>query len=222
MKKVSTFLMSLALLGSVCISAIAAPARIVVSAEDARQKMIDGNRRYVEAKMSHPDQTPQRRAEIAGGQHPFMAILSCSDSRLPPEVIFDQGLGDLFVIRLAGNIANDAALGSLEYAAEHVGVKYIMVLGHQRCGAVEAAVEGGEAHGHIGSIVKAIQPALEKAESMPGDIVDNTVRANVAMVVEQLKFSSHILKELTEKGGLVIEGAYYDLDSGEVTILSES
>jgi carbonic anhydrase len=119
-----------------------------------------------------------------------------------PEIIFDQGLGALFVICLAGNIVADAALGSLEYAVDHLGVKYIMVLGHERCGAVEATVKGGETSGHMWSFVKAIQPAVEKVKNMPGDLLDNAVRANVAMVVQQLKSSGPILEELVKKGRL--------------------
>lgn len=145
--------------------------------------------------------------------------MSCSDSRVPPEIIFDQGLGDLFVIRLAGNILDDAALGSLEYAVEHLGVKYIMVLGHERCGAVDAAVKGGEIPGHIGSLVEAIQPAVEKVKNLPGDLLDNAVRANVTLVVQQLKSSGPIIEELVKKGALTIAGARYDLDDGEVKIL---
>ncbi len=192
---------------------------VAISGEGARQKLADGNKRYVDAKLSHPDQTAERRTEVAKGQHPFAAIVSCSDSRVPPEVIFDQGLGDLFVIRLAGNILDDAALGSLEYAVEHLGVKHIMVLGHERCGAVDATVKGGEVPGHIGSLVKAIQPAVDKVRNQPGDLLDNAVRANVTMVVQQLKSSGPILEELTKKGELTIDGARYDLDDGEVVVL---
>ncbi|MGA9176521.1 MAG: carbonic anhydrase [Desulfobacterales bacterium] len=146
-------------------------------------------------------------------------MLSCSDSRVPPEILFDQGLGDLFVIRLAGNILDDAALASLEYAVEHLGVKYIMVLGHERCGAVEAALKGGEVPGHIGSLVKAIQPAVEKAKNQPGDLLDNAVRANITIVVQQLKSSEPILEELVKKGDLTVVGTRYDLDDGVVVIL---
>jgi carbonic anhydrase len=186
---------------------------------DSQKKLLDGNKRYVDANLTHPDQTVQRRIDIAKAQHPFAAIVSCSDSRVPPEIIFDQGLGDLFVIRLAGNILDVAALGSLEYAVEHLGVKYIMVLGHERCGAVEATVKGGEAPGHIGSLVKAIKPAVDKVKNKPGDLVDNAVIANVERVVQKLKSSAPILKELVEKGELTITGARYDLDDGKVKIL---
>lgn len=219
MKRASALLVGLMMLVSLGVGVATAAEGVAISGEGARQKLADGNKRYVDAKLSHPDQTAERRTEVAKGQHPFAAIVSCSDSRVPPEVIFDQGLGDLFVIRLAGNILDDAALGSLEYAVEHLGVKHIMVLGHERCGAVDATVKGGEVPGHIGSLVKAIQPAVDKVRNQPGDLLDNAVRANVTMVVQQLKSSGPILEELTKKGELTIDGARYDLDDGEVVVL---
>jgi carbonic anhydrase len=187
--------------------------------DSPRQKLLDGNQRYVAAKLSHPDQTHARLEELAQGQHPFAVILSCSDSRVPPEIVFDQGLGDLFVIRVAGNIVDNDALGSIEYAVEHLGVKYIMVLGHERCGAVDATVKGGHAPGHIASLVKAIAPAVNQVKHEPGDLLDNAVRANVAMVVKKLQSTPPILKEEYEKKELVIEGARYDLDDGSVTMV---
>jgi carbonic anhydrase len=190
-----------------------------VSGKEAQQKLMDGNKRYVDAGQSHPNQTAERRTEVAKKQHPFAALLDCADSRVPPEILFDQGLGDLFVVRVAGNILDDAALGSLEYAVDHLGVKYIMVLGHERCGAVEATLAGGEAPGHIGCLVKAIQPAVDRSRNQPGDPVENAVRANVAMVVQQLKSSAPILGESARKGDLTIVGAVYDLDDGVVAIL---
>lgn len=189
-----------------------------VSGDIAQQRLLDGNKRYVEAKMTNPNQTAQRRVELAKGQHPFAVVVACSDSRVPPEILFDQGLGDLFVIRLAGNVVDDAALGSIEYAVEHLGVNYVMVLGHERCGAVEATVKGGEVPGHIGVLAKAIQPALDKAKGQSGDLVDNTVRANATMAVERLKTSEPILAELVKKGELTIVGARYDLDDGSVVV----
>ena len=219
MKRANAVLIIVMLLVSAGVGATSGQEGQAISGESAQQKLIDGNERYVNAKLYHPNQTGQRRTEVAKGQHPFAAIVSCSDSRVPPEIIFDQGLGDLFVIRLAGNILDDAALGSLEYAVEHLGVKYIMVLGHERCGAVDATVKGGEVPGHISSLVKAIQPAVEKVKNQPGDLLDNAVRANVTMVVQQLKSSGPILEELVKKGDLTIAGARYDLDDGEVTIL---
>lgn len=219
MKRVRAVLIGLMVLVSFGVAATAAEKSVALSGEASRQKLIDGNKRYVDAKLSHLNQTAERRAEVAKGQHPFAAIVSCSDSRVPPEVIFDQGLGDLFVIRLAGNILDDAALGSLEYAVAHLGIKYILVLGHERCGAVDATVKGGEVPGHIGSLVKAIQPAVDKVKNQPGDLLDNAVRANVTMVVQQLKSSGPILESSVKKGELTIDGARYDLDDGVVAIL---
>ncbi|PKL42297.1 MAG: carbonic anhydrase [Candidatus Riflebacteria bacterium HGW-Riflebacteria-1] len=221
MKRASVVLIGLTMLGALGagLADTAVEQSLGVSSEVARQKLADGNKRYVVARQAHPNQTAERRAEIAAGQKPFAAILSCADSRVPPEVIFDQGLGDLFVVRLAGNILEDAALGSLEYSVEHLGVNHIMVLGHERCGAVQAAVKGGEAPGSIGSLVKAIQPAVDKVRSQPGDLVDNVVRANVAMVVQQLKSSEPLLAEFVKKGKLTVDGAVYDLDDGKVVIL---
>lgn len=220
MKRALVRLIGLVLLVSACgVAAPAASEGVAVSGETVRQTLIAGNKRYIDAKMSHPGQTALRRNELVNGQNPVAAIVCCSDSRVPPEIIFDQGLGDLFVIRLAGNIMDDIAVGSLEYSVEHLGVKYIMVLGHEKCGAVEAAIKGGEAHGQIRSLVKAIQPAVEKVRTRPGDLLDNAVRANVAMVVEKLKSSGPILEKLVKDGTLTIEGARYDLDDGSVTIL---
>src|SRR6476661_5513416 len=111
-----------------------------LSADDALAKLMAGNQRYTRHKEQHPDESLARRKELIGGQHPFAIVLGCADSRVSPELLFDQGLGDLFVIRVAGNIADDAILGSIEYAIEHLGAKLILVLGHEKCGAVSAAV----------------------------------------------------------------------------------
>ncbi|MEW5802196.1 MAG: carbonic anhydrase [bacterium] len=192
-----------------------------VNGNQALEALMAGNKRYTAVKNTYPNQTAERRAELVKGQKPFAIILSCSDSRVPPEIIFDQGLGDLFVIRVAGNVVDDIALGSIEYAAEHLGTPLIMVLGHEKCGAVTATVEGGEAPGHIGSFTKAIKPAVEKAKDQPGDKVDNTVKANVELIVEQLKVSKPILSELVKEGRLKIVGARYDLDTGAVDITHE-
>lgn len=191
-----------------------------ISGNQALQKLMDGNKHYVAAKLNHPNQTAERRAEIAKGQHPFAVIVGCSDSRVPPEIIFDQGLGDLFVVRVAGNIVDDVALGSIEYAVEHLGASLIVVLGHERCGAVDATIKGGEAPGHIGSLVEAIKPAVEKAKGKPGDLLDNAVKTNVEMIVNKLESSKPILSESVEKNKLKIIGARYDLDSGEVVIIA--
>lgn len=183
------------------------------------KKLVDGNKRYTSSEMVHPNQTSVRRTAVANEQHPFAVVLSCSDSRVPPEILFDQGIGDLFVIRVAGNVLDDAALGSIEYAIEHLNVKLIVVLGHERCGAVSAAVKGGKASGHIRYLVEAIQPAVEKAKSLSGDILENAVRINVQNVVAQLKSSEPIIEEFVHEKKVDVIGARYDLDDGSVTFL---
>lgn len=183
------------------------------------KKLIEGNERFVGSKMFHQNQSAERREEVAKGQHPIAVIVSCSDSRVPPEIIFDQGLGDLFVIRSAGNLVDDIGLGSIEYAVEHLGVQLIIVLGHERCGAVSAAVQGGEAPGHIAKLIEEIKPAVEKAKKQSGDLLDNAVLSNINMVVKQLQHSEPILKEFVHSKKLIIVGARYDLDDGVVTII---
>ena len=189
------------------------------TADEAIERLIAGNQRYVTAKQSHPHQTPERRSELCEGQCPFAVILGCADSRVPPEVIFDQGLGDLFVIRVAGNIVDDGVLGSVEYAAEHLHTPLVVVLGHSNCGAVGATVAGGELEGHLPALAAAIQPAVDEVKDLPGDLVDNAVRANAKMVAGQLKASRPVLADLVHAGELKIVAARYDIDTGLVELL---
>ncbi len=193
---------------------------IAAGAEEGLKRLTDGNKRYVAGGMIHKRQNAVRRTELAKGQHPFAVILSCSDSRVPPEIIFDQGLGDLFVVRTAGHVADDIAIASIEYAVEHLGVRLVLVLGHERCGAVTAAVNGGEAPGQIGKLVEAIKPAVEKAKAKVkhGDLLDEAVKANVKIVAEKLRSAKPILSEIADDGVLKIVGGYYDLDTGAVLI----
>lgn len=190
-----------------------------ITADQALQLLVEGNLRYTSGKAEHPHQSAERRTEVLGGQNPFVTILSCADSRVPPEVFFDQGIGDLFIIRNAGNIVDDVVLGSIEYAAEHLGVPLILVLGHTKCGAVTATVQGGEAPGHIGSIVQTIQPAVQASRGQEGDAVLNAILVNVQMMVEKIQYSQPILAELVEKGHVKVIGGIYHLDSGKFEIL---
>jgi len=193
----------------------------VVPAE-AISKLKEGNGRYTSGSLQHPGQTTERRAELTKSQHPFAIIVSCSDSRVPPEIVFDQGLGDLFICRVAGNVINDEGLGSIEYAVDHLGVRLIVVLGHQRCGAVQAAKETiaakGKAPGHIESLVTAIKPAVE---STAKDDLETTIKANVKHVVQALRSSTPILKAKVDSGDVQVIGGYYSLDTGAVTFLEE-
>src|SRR5713101_4418806 len=185
-----------------------------VAPAEAISKLKEGNGRYTSGNLQHPGQTAERRTELANTQHPFAAILSCSDSRVPPEIVFDQGLGDLFVVRVAGNVINDEGLGSIEYSVDHLDSRLIVVLGHQSCGAVKAAKETitakGKAPGHIQSLVTAIKPALEATAK---DDLDTTVKANVKHVVDALRSSTPILKPQIDSGAVRVIGGYYSLDT---------
>ena len=189
-----------------------------MNANHALEKLKAGNQRYVTDQLVHHHQSGSRMRAIAIGQHPFAIILGCADSRVPPEIIFDQGLGDLFVIRVAGNIIDDAILGSVEYAVEELGTSLVLVLGHERCGAVAATIKHAEALGHISTLLNAIQPAVDKAKEEPGDLLDNAVRANINLVVDQLK-SSFPVAELVKYDRLKVVGAQYNLGCGKVEII---
>ena len=193
-----------------------------VTADSALAELSAGNAHHVAHRYQHPHETANRQRQLVSGQYPHAEILSCSDSRVPPELIFDQGLGDLFIVRVAGNVVSDTELGSLEYGAEHLHVPLLVVLGHQHCGAVTAAVEGGGAEGHIGALINLLRPAVEKTRGLPGDPVENAVKANVEMVVKQLRTSTPVLAELVSQGKLKVVGAIYSLDTGKVTWLPDT
>ena len=181
-----------------------------------------GNGRHVGHRYQHPHETLDRRRQLVSAQHPHAEILSCSDSRVPPEIVFDQGLGDLFIVRVAGNVASDTELGSLEYGAEHLHVPLIVVLGHESCGAVTAAVQGGPPEGHIAALIDLIKPAVEKTRGLSGDPVENAVRMNVEMVVKQLRSSTPLLSELVAQRKVRIVGAVYSIETGSVTWLPDT
>jgi len=167
----------------------------------------------------HPNQDSDRRIALGDGQAPFAAVLACADSRVPPEVLFDQGLGDLFVVRVAGNILNDQILGSLEYTALHLNTPLIVVLGHTSCGAIGAVASGVELEGHIASLAPAIQPAIDKVKGQEGDLTDNAAREVARMTAEQMQTSQPIMANLVKEGKVKIVPAFYDLTSGEVSLL---
>ena len=184
-----------------------------VSADAALAKLNEGNLRFATSEVSQSKPTAARRAETAQEQHPFAIILGCADSRTAPELIFDQNLGDLFVIRTAGNLVDDHALGSIEYAVAHLGARLVVVLGHQRCGAVKAALESDHAPGHIESLVRDIQPAVKAAKGKPGDPLSATVAENARQVAAQIKAKA-ALSDLAKEVRIV--SAVYDLDTGKI------
>lgn len=189
-------------------------------ARDALQKLIDGNRRFVDGRPAFPNRSAERRVALRHEQHPFAVILGCSDSRVPPEVVFDQGLGDLFVIREAGNVADDDTLGTVEYAVEHLHSPLVVVLGHQGCGAVTAAVgavvRDEAVEGHVLHLVDDIAPAVMEVQGRAGDLVDESIRANVRHVVRRLRASGPVLRSRDRRGEVRIVGCYYSLATGVV------
>jgi carbonic anhydrase len=195
--------------------------------DQALRKLAAGNARFVAGKLHGANAIAEQRAHVAGGQQPFAMVLTCADSRVPPELVFDQGLGDLFVCRVAGNVFEPAILGSFEYAVEHFGTPLLVVLGHQRCGAVSAAVEvtraGGKAPGHIQRLVAAIRPAIratKKGSLSEEDYVEAVVRTNAKLVARSAVRTSRILGHAARSGKLRVVAARYSLESGRVTFFS--
>lgn len=192
-------------------------------ADQALQRLIEGNQRFVSNQAIHPRQTIERCKEIAQGQEPFAILLGCVDSRVPPECIFDCGLGDLFVIRTAGQAIDRAALGSLEFGVAELHIPLLIVLGHEKCGAVIATIEVLEknlpAEADIQFLVDAIRPAVEIAEAQVGDLVENTVEAHIRLTIERL-LRSPVLARAAQNGDLKIVGAKYALKTGLVEVIS--
>ena len=189
-----------------------------MTASQSLRKLIRGNMRYVTERYAEVAIGRDRRRELAEGQYPFAAILGCSDSRVPPEIVFDQGLGDLFVVRTAGQTVDRMALGSIEYAVEQLGVKLIVVLGHQDCGAVQAAVANNPQPGQIAAVVKAIQPAVQVAKTQYGNVMANAIIDNIYLSMDRLA-SSQILQRAIATAGLRMVGAMYCIKNGKVLFL---
>lgn len=191
-----------------------------LSAQEALDKLKKGNKRFVQLHQKHPDESKQRRKEMLKGQHPFVVILSCSDSRVPLELIFDQGLGDLFEIKNAGNVLDDHVIGSIEYAVMHCGVKLIVIMGHQDCGAINATLSGVSETKYIKSLEDSIQPAVEQCKLKGLEVnSDNVVKAHVMQDIEELMTQDHDLVKYMKENKVKIVPAYYHLDTGKVDFL---
>jgi carbonic anhydrase len=190
------------------------------------EKLMAGNKRFMAGHPVHPDETLQRIRDLKKGQNPFTVVVGCSDSRVPPELIFDQGLGDIFSIRTAGNIIGDYELGSIEYAIEHLGCKFIVVMGHENCGAIKAFIDNPDTtnqHDHIKNIIEYLNEEIEEKSLSEADKhqVDKAVRANILHGVHLLQNSQPVLKPLIDQKEVTVIGAYYDLDNGEVIIIDK-
>jgi carbonic anhydrase len=194
--------------------------------EAVLQQLIQGNQRFVEGRLLHPRRGPKDFAPLAQGQAPQAVIVGCADSRVAPELVFDQGVGDLFVVRIAGNIVSGAGptvKGSIEYAVAELGARLIMVLGHSGCGACKAAIEHIEANdalpGAIGDLINPIRPIVRMVAGQPGDKLTNVINANVKEGVKRLKGLEPILSKFVNAGGLKVVGGIYQLSTGKVELL---
>jgi carbonic anhydrase len=199
---------------SIAAFALAAePSAPSVSPDDALAKLKEGNARFATSKVSTAKPTATKRAETAQAQHPFAIVLGCADSRTSPEIVFDQNIGDLFVVRTAGNLVDDHALGSIEYAVDHLGTRLIVVLGHQRCGAVAAALASDTAPGHVQSLVREIQPAVQAIKGKQGDATDLAIAENARLMAEKIRSEASLGEHAKE---VRIISAVYNLDTGKI------
>lgn len=213
----------LALLAGACLIAplsvfAGSPGASPMDGAQALRALLEGNARFAAGKPQHPNQDAARRTALRSEQHPLAVILSCSDSRVPPTVIFDQGLGDLFVIRVAGNTVDDLGLASIEYAVKTLGTRLIVVLGHDNCGAVAAAINEYKKGDH-GPMLRPIRPAVAKAMRHGGDVISEAIDENIRLTVDKLRQSAEFAP-MVEKGELKIVGARYDFESGRVQVFS--
>lgn len=191
----------------------------VPGADEALAKLIKGNQRFIRGRAKHPNQSAPNRKKLLEGQHPFAAVLCCSDSRVPPELLFDQGPGDLFVVRVAGNVLDVAVTGSIEYAVNHLEVPLVLVLGHSCCGAVTAALQQGREEGQIPSILEKIAPAVDAVKRKKGDLLDNAIIENIRRTVGALKACGPIISTASKNKKVQIYGACYNLESGQVDFI---
>ena len=197
---------------------------IITSPDEAKQLLINGNERFTSGKPFSKDLSSTRRGDLMrNGQHPFAVIVSCSDSRVPPELLFDQALGDLFVVRVAGNVVTPVVLGSIEYAVEHLKTPLVVVLGHEACGAVTAAVQGEAIHGSIGAVIEKIKPSIDRAKvtGLTGKaLIEMSTDFNMQNAMKDIS-KSPIIKECVEVKQVKIIGLKYDLDEGVLKFINE-
>jgi len=188
-----------------------------MTGNEVLSRLKDGNKRYTSDSLERKLQDKSRRADLTGGQAPYAIVLSCADSRVVPELAFDAGLGELFVVRVAGNVANSSSIASIEYAVAHIGTPIIVVLGHQSCGAVTAAVAGGDNGYNLNHLLAHIAPAINASED--GAAVNDVVKKNAEMTATELSNRSSIIRDAVTAGKLQIVPAYYNLDTGKVDFL---
>ncbi len=185
--------------------------------QQALELLLEGNARYVSGTTAHPNVNMERVAQTAPHQSPFAAVVGCSDSRVPVELLFDRGIGDIFVIRTAGNnVGGDMVMGSVEYAVEHLGVQVLLVLGHEACGGVTSAVQGGEHHGAIGNLIHSIQSDIPEFLGK-GEQIDAAIARHTKVQVEEI-LANPVVAGMVKEGKLLVKGGHYDVDNGKVEI----
>ena len=222
MKRISLLMLIVIVAAALAAPALATSAGPGTSPDEALRILKDGNARYVDGKLQHPHQGPERRALTSGqGQHPLAAILTCSDSRVPPEIIFDQGIGDLFVVRVAGNVAATDEVGSIEYAVDRRSAPLVVVLGHTQCGAVGAVLDNTKLPPNIANLVLPIKPAVDKAreanpQAAKDELLKAAITANVWQALDDMLRLSPSIREKVKEGKVKLVGALYDLDTGQV------
>lgn len=189
------------------------------TADEALKILLEGNKRFVTGKLEHPNHCEESRHAVADGQEPIATILTCADSRVPPVDIFDQGIGDLFVVRVAGNIIGDHSLGSIEYAVLHLHTPLVIVMGHSCCGAVGAVASNVRLDGHMSSFTAPIQTAIKSVKDLEGDLVDNAAKKVATMISAQIANSEPIISDIAKANKVKVVPAFYDLKTGVVSLL---
>lgn len=187
-----------------------------LTGREALEVLLEGNRRFVSGQLEHPNHCEESRKNLVAGQEPIAAVLACADSRVPPVDVFDQGLGDLFILRVAGNIINDHILGSIEYAVSHLHTPLVMVMGHSSCGAVNAVAAGTKLQGHIASLTPSIDAALKHAKGLDGNWCDNASKELALTTAKKIAESEPIIADLVKEGKVLVVATYYNIATGEV------
>lgn len=222
MKRINLLMLILVLTAALAAPVLANSVSPGISSDEALRLLKEGNARYIDGKLQHPHQDRERRALTAAqGQHPLAAVLTCSDSRVPPEIIFDQGIGDLFVIRVAGNVAAVDEVGSIEYGVDVRAVPLVVVLGHTQCGAVGAVLDDTKLPPNIASLLEPIKPAVDKArkanpEAAADVLLNAAIKDNIWQSIEDMLRQSPIIREKLRDGQARVVGALYEIDTGQV------
>jgi carbonic anhydrase len=214
------------ILALVLVAAFSAMVYAGMGGEEAWKSLLDGNGRFVSGKPAAKDFGEAKRTELAAGQHPFATVVACSDSRVAPELLFDRGLGEIFVVRTAGNVVDPIAIGSIEYGVEHLHTPLLVILGHESCGAVKAAMEaGGEPEGNIGAIIKKIRPSIEKAKAAgstdKGRMMETAIQENMRHTYDDILMNSSVIAGMMHEGKLKVVLAEYYLGTGKVEVIEK-